>query len=197
MNSVVMVKIVASGLKVMSVPVLLGFADDLQLLRRHAPLEGHVINLVVPRNLDLEPFRKGVDALGAHAVQAAGILVGALAEFSARVQVRQHQFHRRHFPFRMDVDRDAAAVVADGNGAIDMDGDVDGLAIAGQMFVDRVVQHLEDAVVQAPFIGVADVHAGAFAHRLQPLQFIDFGGVVFLRRLRCDADHQTIILFHF
>ena len=179
-----MVKIVGSGLKVMSVPVLLGFADDLQLLRGHAALERHVINLVVARNLDLEPIGKGVDALGADAVQAAGILVGALAEFAAGVQIGQHQFHRRHLPFRMHIHRDAAAIVADGDGAIDVDGDFDVLAIAGQMFVDGIVQHLEDAMVQAAFIGVADIHAGAFADGLQPLQFIDFGGIILLRRLR-------------
>ena len=97
----------------------------------------------------------------------------------------------------MDVHRDAAAIVADGNGAIDVDRHVDLLAIAGQMLVDGVVQHLEDAMVQPPFIGVADVHAGAFADGFQPLQLVDFRGVILLRRLRRDADHQTIILIHF
>ena len=36
-----------------------GFADDFQLLLGHAALEGHVINLVVARNLDLEPIGEG------------------------------------------------------------------------------------------------------------------------------------------
>jgi hypothetical protein len=36
------------------------------------------------------------------------------------------------------------------------------------MFVDGIVQHLENAMVQAAFIGVADVHAGAFADASRP-----------------------------
>ena len=40
--------------------------------------------------------------------------------------------------------------------------------IAGQRFVDRVVHHLEHHVVQAGAVGgVADVHAGALAHRFK------------------------------
>ena len=53
------------------------------------------------------------------------------------------------------------------------------------MFVNRVVEHLEHAVVQAAFVRVADIHAGPLAHRLQTLQFVNFGGVIFLGRTRC------------
>ncbi len=176
---------------------VLGFADDFQLLFGHAALEGHVIDLVVARNLDLEPIGKGVDAFGADAVQAARILVGALAEFAAGVQIGQHQFHGRHLPFRMHIHRNAAAVVADGNGAIDMNGDVDDVAKAGQMFVDGIVQHLEDGMVQAAFIGVSDVHARSLAHGFQSLQFIDFGGIIFARRVRRRARILTVFFVHF
>ena len=115
LNSVVIVKIVGSGRKVISVPVFFLFLTSpmtLELLRRLAALEGHVINLAVARDFDLEPIGKRVDAFRADAVQTAGIFVGALAEFSARVQIRQDQLDRRHLEFRMHVDRNAAAVVA-------------------------------------------------------------------------------------
>ena len=80
--------------------------------------------------------------------KAAGVFVGALPELAARVQVGQHQLHRRHLPLRMHVHRDAAPVVADGDRAIHVDRDFDLVAIAGQVLVNGVVQHLEDAVVQ-------------------------------------------------
>ena len=112
------------------------FADDAEFLGRFAALERHVVDLAVARDFDLEPIRERVDAFRADAVQAAGIFVSALAEFSARVQICQDQLHRRHFPFRMNVDRNAAAVVAHGNGTIDVHGDFDFGAIAGEMFVD-------------------------------------------------------------
>ena len=48
------------------------------------------------------------------------------------------------------------------------------------MFVDRVIEHLENAVMQTALIGVADIHSRPFPDRFEPLQFIDLGGVVFL-----------------
>ena len=66
-----------------------------------------------------------------------------------------------------------------------MDHDLDVVAVAGQRLVDRVVDDLEDHVVQAGAVGrVADVHAGALAHGVQALQDLDAGGVVVGRRLR-------------
>ena len=112
--------------------------------------------------------------------KTAGIFVGALAEFAAGVQIRQDQLDRRHLEFRMHVDRNAAAVVANGNRAIDVDGHFDLGAITGEMFVDRVVEHLENAVMQAALVGVADIHARAFPDRFETLEFVDLGGVVFL-----------------
>jgi hypothetical protein len=46
------------------------------------------------------------------------------------------------------------------------------------MFVDGVVENLEDAVVESSLIGITDVHAGALADRLESLQFVDLGGSV-------------------
>ncbi len=55
-----------------------------------------------------------------------------------------------------------------------MDRDLDARREAGQGLVDRVVDHLEDAVVQAALVGVADVHVGPLAHPFQALEFLDF-----------------------
>jgi hypothetical protein len=49
--------------------------------------------------------------------------------------------------------------------------------VASQRLVDGVVDDLVDHVVQArAVIGVADIHAGALAHRLQALENLDAGG---------------------
>ena len=40
-------------------------------------------------------------------------------------------------------------------------------AIAGEMFVDRVIQHLENAVMQTTFVRVADIHSRAVFGRLR------------------------------
>ena len=58
-----------------------------------------------------------------------------------------------------------------------MNRDIDPAAIAGQMFVDRIIENLENAVVQTALIGVADIHAGAFPDGFQTLEWPSFGGV--------------------
>ena len=183
LNSVVIVKIVGSGTKVMSVPVvflLLDFADDFEFLRGFPALEAHGVNFSVARNLDLEPIGKRVDAFRADAVQTAGVFVSALPEFSAGMQIRQDQLDGRHLEFRMHVDRNAAAVVTNGNRAIHMDGHFDLGAVTGEMFVDRVVENFENHVMQTALIRVADIHSGTLSDSLQSLEFVDLSGVVFL-----------------
>ena len=83
----------------------------------------------------------------------------------------------------MDVDGDAAAVVGDGNGAVEIDLDADVLAMAGEGLVDRVVDELVDEMVQPLGAGVADVHAGpgpdvgGIAEDVDVLAFVDIAVV--------------------
>ena len=155
-----------------------GFADDLELLHGLAALEFHVVHLAVAGDLDLEPLGDGVDALGADAVGAAGELVTALAVLAAGVQRGEHHLNAGNFVLRVDVDRDASAVVADADRAVDVDGDLDFCAMAREMFVDGIIEHLGNAVVQGAFVGAADVHARFFSHRLEALELAQFGGIV-------------------
>ena len=64
--------------------------------------------------------------------------------------------------------------------------DIDLVGVTGHRLVDRVVDDLPDQVVQTALTGGADVHAGAFADRLQTLENGDRIGAVlaaFRRRL--------------
>jgi hypothetical protein len=56
--------------------------------------------------------------------------------------------------------------------------DPDGVAIAGQRLVDRVVDDFVDEVVEATLAGRADVHAGPLADRFEALENRDVGGGV-------------------
>ena len=83
----------------------------------------------------------------------------------------------------VDVDRDAAAVVGDGDRAVGIERDVDQVGIAGQRLVDRVVDDLEHHVVQAgAVVGVADIHARPHADGLEALENLDRARVVDRRR---------------
>jgi hypothetical protein len=95
------------------------------------------------------------------------------------MQLGHDDLGRRHAFFLVNVDRNAAAVVAHGDGAVGVQLDVDAIAIAGQRFVDRVVDDLVHHVMQArTVIGIADIHAGTFAHGIEPLEHLDGAGVV-------------------
>ncbi len=50
--------------------------------------------------------------------------------------------------------------------------------MAGHRLVHRIVDHLREEMVQRLFVGAADIHAGAAAHRLQALQHFDGAGVI-------------------
>ena len=61
-----------------------------------------------------------------------------------------------------------------------LDADLDMGTEARQGLIDGVVHDLIHQVVQARGRGGADIHARPLAHRFQPLQHLDLGGVVFL-----------------
>ena len=53
--------------------------------------------------------------------------------------------------------------------------------MAGQRFVDGVVDDLIDHVMQArAVVGVADIHAGTLAHGIEALEDLDGIGAVFV-----------------
>ena len=59
-----------------------------------------------------------------------------------------------------------------------MNGDSDPRAVARECFVDRVIHDLEDTVMETPFIGVANIHVRTLPDPFQPLQLLDFRGIV-------------------
>jgi hypothetical protein len=46
------------------------------------------------------------------------------------------------------------------------------------MLIDGVIEHLKDAMVKSPLIGITDIHSGTFADSFEPLQFVDLGGAI-------------------
>jgi hypothetical protein len=112
-------------------------------------------------------------------VQAARHLVRVGVELAARVQDRHDHFSRGAALFGMDAHRNAAPIVIDADRTVVVNRHFDVIAVPGQRLVDGVVHHLEHHMVQpGAIIGVADVHAGPFTDRFQPLQDLDAAGIV-------------------
>ena len=176
LNSIVS-KICASGLNVIFVPRFLRRAGDLEIRRGRAALVALLVDLAVAPDLEIERLRQRVDDGHADAVQAARDLVAVVVELAAGVKHRQHDFGGRPAA-RLLIDRDAAAVVDDRDRIVDMDRDVDVIAVAGQRFVDRVVDDLVDEMVQARRAGRPDVHGRALPDGFEALENLDFVGAV-------------------
>ena len=107
-------------------------------------------------DLDREPLGQGVDDGRADAVQAAGDLIAAAAEFAARMQDRIDDLERGAAGLGLNVHGDAAAVIGDGDGVAGVDRHGDVGAVAREGLVDG-----------------ADIHARTFPDGLQPLKDLD------------------------
>ena len=159
-------------------------AGILQFGFRLAALECHPVKLLAARDFDLHALGQRIGDRDADAVQAAGGLIDLGVEFAASVQRAHDHFERRLIlEFRMRIDRDAAAVVGDGDETVSLHLDLDPVGVAGQRLVHGVVDDFGEKVMQRLFVGAADIHAGTPAHRLEPFQDFDvLGGVAGLRR---------------
>ncbi len=143
-----------------------------------------VINLAIATDFDLAPFGEEVHDRDADAVQAAGGLVGAFFELAAEFEDGHHAFERGDLAadffgeLGVAFDGDAAAIVFDGDRAIDVDRDADGRGVTGHRFVDRVVDDFVHQVMQTAGGRIADVHGGPLADVLQIAQMLEIlGGV--------------------
>ena len=178
-------KICASGRKVTFVPVRSVVPIGGERRLGYAALVALAPDLAVALDLELEPLGERVHHRDADAVQAARDLVAVLVELPARVQRGHHDLGGGALLAGVLVDRDAAAVVHDGDAVVVVDDDVDLGAVAGERLVDRVVDDLVDEVVQPIGTGRPDVHRGPLADRLEAFEDLDGTRVVATKLLPC------------
>ncbi len=152
----------------------------MQFLSGAAAFEGNHMALAIAAHLSLEEIGKGVHALGTHAVQTTGVLVGTLAELTTGVQIGEHQLHGGNAELRVHIHRNTTAVVNHGNGTTLVNLDDDLAAVSGQVLVNRVIQHFEHTVMQTTFIRVTNVHTRTLTHGFKTLQLVNLGGAVLL-----------------
>ena len=113
-------------------------------------------------------------------MQSAGHLVGILVELSAGVQLGHDDLGRGNAFALVNVDGNAAAVVAHGDRAVGVEHDLHRGGMAGERLVDGIVDDFVDHVMQAAaVIGVADIHARPLAHGIEAFQNPDRFRAVF------------------
>jgi hypothetical protein len=111
-------------------------------------------------------------------VETARDLVGRVVELSARVEGGEYDFGGRAFFGGVNVDRNSAAVVGDGDTAVLMDRDRDLFAESAHGFVDGIVHRLVDEVVEPIGTGGPNVHRRAFSDWIEALEDLDRTRVV-------------------
>ena len=141
-------------------------------------LEALGVALAVPVDFDLEPFGERIHDRHTDAVQAAADLVPPAAELPAGVEHGHDDFDARLAHLRHDIDGDPPAIVGHGDAVLFVDDDVDLMAEPGERFVDAVVHHLEDQMVESPAAGASHVHAGTLSNALETFQDLNLLCVV-------------------
>ena len=168
------------GLEMDLGPGAVGGAHDLQLRGLVALGEGLAVHLLILLDLHVQLFGQGVDDGDPHAVETPGDLVPAAAELTAGVEHGQGQLDPGLLLFVVHPRGDAPAVIGDGDAVVLFDDDVDVLAVTGQGFVDGVVHHFVNQVVEPLFACAADVHPRPALDGLQTFQNLDLVGAVLL-----------------
>ena len=117
-------------------------------------------------------------------MQPARQLVGVariirIVEFAAGMQLGHDHLGRGNAFFLVDIHRNATAIVAHRNRAVSVDNHGHSGGVTGQSLVNAVVDNLVHHVVQTrPVVSVANIHAGALANSVQPLENLDRIGAV-------------------
>ena len=176
----VAVKMLLIGQEVNFGAALLAGAGFLQLAGGLALGIGLLPGKSVAPDFQIELFAERVHAGNADAVQSAGNFVGRRVEFSAGMQLGHHHLRGGNF-FAVDVHRvhgNAAAVVDDRDGVVEVNRDFDLVGVTGESFVHRIVDDFIDQMVQSHLAGGTDVHGGTLAHRLHAAQHFDGVSVV-------------------
>ena len=132
-------------------------------------------------DFELQFVAERVHAGHAHAVQSARNFVGRCIELAAGMQPRHHYFSRRQL-LAVDlhlVHRNAAAVIDNGDGIVDVDCNFNFVGEAGERLVHRIIYNFVNQMVKTQFAGRANVHRGALANCFHAAQHFDrIGSVV-------------------
>jgi hypothetical protein len=154
-------------------------SDDSQLVDGVAMREVDLVLQPLAPDAQLQTRRQSIDDGDADAMQTARDFVGIAVEFSARMQLRHDDFGGGDAFFGVNVDGDAAPIVGDRARTVGVERHAHQFGVAGQRLVDRIVDDFVDHVMEAgAVVGVADIHARALAHRIEPAQDLDRIGVV-------------------
>ena len=100
-------------------------------------------------------------------MQTARDLIRVLVKFSAGMKLGHDHFGGRNALALVNIGRDAAAIIGDGDRTIGIEGYANLGRITAQGLINGIIDHFINHVVQArAVIRIANIHARALAHRI-------------------------------
>jgi len=138
----------------------------------------------------------------ADAMQTAGYFVRIVVELPAGMQNSHDDFCSRSAFFFVDVYRNAATIVGNGNGVVGMYDNFNIVTVASKSLVNGIVDNFKHHVVEAgAVISVANIHTGALTHRIKSTQDFNVGGVISVtgsrrHKIPIPANTRIVILTH-
>ena len=158
-------------------------ANDLHTRHRLAESILLTIDVSLAMNLGNKVVRQCIDAAHAHAMKTTGNLVGVLVKLATSVQHGHNDLKGRTLLLLMHVHRNASSVIDHLDGVTGKDIDLDVVAIAGQGFIDTVIDHLAHKVMQTLHAGIANIHGRTLAHGFQTFEDLNVTGVIVVLNL--------------
>ena len=127
-----------------------------------------LVDLPIAVNGQNQLLRQCVHHRDTDAVQTAGDLVGVVVELTAGVKDGHDDLGGRTTLLGVDIHRNAATVVRNGDRFVSVDRNADEGAVTRQRLVNRVIDDLENHVMQTgAVIGIPDVHSRPLSDRLE------------------------------
>jgi len=137
--------------------------------------KGHIVLLPIPLNPHLQVLGEGIHHRHANPVQTARKSIVLVGELAASMQFGQNHLHTRPALLWMHIHWHATTIICDLQGAILVQGDINGGGKPGHGLIDTVVDHLLSHMIRAA--GVC-IHARALANWIQTTQDLNGGGIV-------------------
>ena len=155
-------------------------ADFVQLRRGVAVIEVDLVFLAAALHVHLDAGRKRIHDRNADAMKATGNLVTLAAEFAAGMQNGENDLNRRNLFLGVHIDRNATAVIGNGNRVIGMDPNLDVVAVTRKRFVDGVVDDFVHKMMKAARAGRSNVHTRTLAYRFEAFEDLNVRAIVMI-----------------
>ena len=109
--------------------------------------------------------RKSIHTTHSHTMQTSRNFVTALVKFTTSMKNSHYHFKSRTTFFFVHIHRNTTTIIFNRNRIIFMNCYINRIAITSKCFVDRVIYHLINQMMQTLFANIPNIHRRTLTHR--------------------------------